>query len=60
MMQAVSSALTTVIQWIGTVLDALLGESGALAPVLPLLAVGVAVSAVFMVIRIFRSFAWGT
>lgn len=45
MMTAVTTALTTVIQWVGTVLTALTGEQGQLAELLPLFAIGIAISA---------------
>lgn len=48
MFEAVTSALSTVISWVGTVITALTGTSGALAPLLPLLAIGVAVSALML------------
>lgn len=35
MMTAVTTALGTVIEWIATVVDALVGEAGALAELLP-------------------------
>ena len=58
MMAAVTSALTTVISWCGTVVTAVL--SGELADLLPLLAVGVAVSALMLGVKCIKSFAWGT
>lgn len=59
MIEAVTTALTTVIGWVGTVVTALTGESGALAGLLPLLAIGVAVSALMLGVKAIRSFAWG-
>lgn len=59
MLEAVTSALTTVISWVGTVVTALVGESGQLADLLPLLAVGVAVSALMLGIKAIKSFIWG-
>lgn len=59
MIAAVTTALTTVIGWVGTVVTALTGESGALAGLLPLLAIGVAVSALMLGVKAIRSFAWG-
>lgn len=62
MLQAVTSALTTVIGWVGSVVSALVtgGETpGALNGLLPLLAVGVAVSALMLGVKAIRSFAWG-
>lgn len=40
MLEAVTSSLGTVISWVGEVVGALVGESGELAPLLPLMAVG--------------------
>lgn len=45
MLSAVTTALTTVIGWIGTVVSALVGESGQLAELLPLFAIGISISA---------------
>lgn len=58
MMAAVTEALTTVIGWCGTVVTAVL--SGELAALLPLLAVGVAISALMLGVKCIKSFAWGT
>lgn len=59
MLEAVTAGLSTVITWVGTVITALVGEAGALAPLLPLLAIGVAVSAVFLGIKVIRGMIWG-
>lgn len=59
MTAAVTEALTTVIGWVGTVVTALTGESGQLNALLPLLAIGIAVSALMLGIKAIRSFAWG-
>lgn len=59
MMPAVTTALGTVIEWVGTVVTALVGESGALKDLLPLLAVGVAVSALMLGVKAIKSFIWG-
>lgn len=59
MLEAVTSGLTTVISWIGTVVDALVTTDGALSALLPLLAIGVAVSALMLGIKAIRSFIWG-
>lgn len=60
MLEAVTSALTTVLSWIGTVVGALTTTDGELAPLLPLLAIGVAISAVMLGVKAIKSFAWGT
>ena len=60
MMEAVSTALTTVISWVGTVVTALTGSTGELNSLLPLMAVGIAISALMLGIKAIKSFAWGT
>lgn len=59
MIAAVGTALTTVIGWCGDVLHAVTGADGALADLLPLWAVGIAISALMLGIRVMRGFAWG-
>lgn len=59
MLEAVTSGLTTVIGWVGTVVDALTTSEGQLSALLPLLAIGVAVSALMLGIKAIRSFIWG-
>lgn len=59
MLDAVTTALGTVVEWVGTVVSALISTDGALAPLLPLLAVGVAISALMLGIKAIRSFIWG-
>lgn len=60
MLEAVTTALGTVIEWVGTVVTALTGTEGKLAPLLPLLAIGVAISALMLGVKAIKSFAWGT
>lgn len=59
MLEAVTSALTTVIGWVGSVVTALTSAEGQLNELLPLLAVGVAVSAVLLGFKAIRSAIWG-
>lgn len=59
MLQAVTDGLGTVIDWVGTVVDSLVESTGALNALLPLLAIGVAVSALMLGIKAIRSFIWG-
>lgn len=40
MLESVTSGLTTVISWVGAVVDALVTTDGALSALLPLLAIG--------------------
>lgn len=60
MIEAVTTALGTVISWVGTVVTAVTSTSGALKDLLPLLAVGIAVSALMLGVKAIRSFAWGS
>lgn len=60
MMEAVTTALGTVIDWVGTVVSSLTNSSGELAPLLPLLAVGIAISALMLGVKAIKSFTWGT
>lgn len=59
MMQAVTDALTTVIDWVGTVVTAIVSDSGKLNALLPLLAVGISISALMLGVKAIKSFAWG-
>lgn len=59
MLEAVTSAITTVLGWIGTVIDSLLTADGDLNALLPLLAVGIGISAIMLGARVIRSFIWG-
>lgn len=59
MIAAVTSALTTVIGWIGTVITSITGASGELKELLPLFAVGIAISALMFGIRAIKSVIWG-
>ena len=59
MLEAVTSALSVVINWVGTVVTALTTSSGKLNALLPLLAVGVAISALMLGIKAIKSFIWG-
>lgn len=59
MLEAVTSGLGSVIGWVGTVITAIVGESGALAPLLPLFAIGIAISVVFLGVKVIKSIIWG-
>lgn len=59
MLAAVTSGLTTVIGWVGTVVTSLVGESGELSELLPLLAIGVAISALMLGVKVIRGVIWG-
>lgn len=59
MLSAVTSAIGTVIEWVGTFITALTSSTGALYALLPLFAIGIAISAVLLGIRIVKSIVWG-
>lgn len=59
MLDAVTSAISTVITWIGSFITALTSTTGALYPLLPLFAVGIAISAVLLGVKIVKSVVWG-
>lgn len=60
MLEAVTSSLTTVISWVGTTVKALTTTDGELAPLLPLMAVGIGISALMLGVKAIKSFTWGT
>lgn len=57
---SVNDAFDAVIGWVGTVFSSLVGGSGPLRALLPLLAVGVSVSVLFLGIKAIRHFIWGS
>lgn len=59
LISAITEALTTVIGWVGTVITALVGEAGQLNELLPVLAVGIAISVVFLGLKAIKAFSWG-
>lgn len=59
MLNAVTTGLTTVISWVGTVVSAMTSTSGDLKELLPIFAVGIACSAMFLAVKGIRSLAWG-
>lgn len=59
LMNAVGDAITSVIGWIGTFITQLTTSSGSLYPLLPLFAVGIAISAVLLGVKIVKSVVWG-
>lgn len=59
MMAAVTSALTSVLGWVGTVVSSLVGTDTDLAPLLPLFAIGIAASAFMFAMKAIRRVTWG-
>ncbi len=60
MLTSVGDALTEVISWVGEVVTALTGASGALNALLPLMALGISISVLMLGVKAIKSFAWGT
>lgn len=58
-LESIKTSLQAVMDWVKVVVDGLVGESGALAELLPLFLVSVAVSALLLGVKIIRSFIWG-
>lgn len=59
MLEAVGTGITTVIGWVGNVVSALVTESGQLSELMPLFAIGIAISAILLGVKIVRSIVWG-
>lgn len=59
MLAEVTTALSTVISWVGTVVTALTGEAGQLKDLLPLFAIGISISALMLGVKAIKSFVWG-
>lgn len=60
MLEAVTTALGTVLDWVGTVINSLVGTDGELSSLLPLFAIGVAISALLLGVKVIKSFIWGS
>lgn len=60
MLEAVTTALGTVLDWVGTVVTSLTTSGGELSPLMPLLAIGISISALMLGVKAIKSFAWGT
>lgn len=59
MLDAVTSGMSSVLSWVGSVITALTSSTGALNALLPLFAIGIAISAVLLGIKIIKSVVWG-
>lgn len=59
MLDAVTSGIGSVVSWVGTVITSLTTSAGALNALLPLFAIGIAISAVLLGIKIVKSVVWG-
>lgn len=59
MLQQVTTGITTVIGWIGTTVDAIVGADGALSELAPLFAIGISISAIMLGVKMVRGIVWG-
>lgn len=55
----VGTSMTTVLGWIGTVLESMTGADGELSTLAPFFIVTVAVSGIMLGVKVLRSFVWG-
>lgn len=54
----ITTSLTTVLGWLSTVLSAILG--GDLGALSSLVTISVAISLIFLTVKVFKGFSWGT
>lgn len=54
-----TTGLTQVIDWVGTVINALIGSDGALGPLWPLIGVSIGISVLLLGIKVLKGFTWG-
>lgn len=59
MLEAVTSGITTVLGWIGTVITSITTSGGQLYDLLPLFAIGIAISAILLGVKVIKSIVWG-
>lgn len=59
MWAAVQSGFTSLISMVGEFVSSLTGESGSLSALLPLFAVGIAISLLLLCVKVVRSIVWG-
>lgn len=59
MLEAVGTGVTQVISWVGEVVTALTGASGALSGLLPVFGVGIGISVVLFGVKAIKSIVWG-
>ena len=59
MLANVTSGITTVIGWVGSTVNAIVGEGGALAELGPWFAIGISISAILLGVKIVKSIVWG-
>lgn len=55
----VSGSIHYVLNWVGNLVNSFVTPEGLLNPLLPVLAIGISITAVLLVTKIFKSFSWG-
>ena len=60
LLQFVTDGIQTVIQWVSTVVNAIISDGGALASLAPLFAIGISISAIMLGVRIVKGMIWGS
>lgn len=59
MINAITTALSNLLTMLGSVVSALVDNGGALAPLLPLVAISIAGSIIFLTVRVVKKISWG-
>ena len=59
MLEHVTTGITTVISWVATTVNAIVGAEGALKDLAPLFAIGISISAILLGVKMVRSIVWG-
>ena len=59
MVEALGSAFTSIISYVGQFITALTSSTGGLNGLLPLFAIGIAISLVMVCVKIVRKVVWG-
>lgn len=59
MVAQVTTMLTQLLEWIGTVISSLTGSSGGLSELLPLVMIAVAISLVMLAVKVIKKVIWG-
>lgn len=59
MLSLVGSGITSVIGWVSSFINELIGAEGQLAELAPLFAIGISISAILLAIRLIKSTVWG-
>lgn len=59
MLEAIGTGLTQFITYAGQVVTAVTGAEGALAPLLPVIGLGIGASVILFGVKLIRSLVWG-